>query len=103
MNLFKVLKEDYIKQCLENRRIGGYLFNKYIDDDKQWKDSISYENFIEKYYEGAFTLENAFPLDLFGDTEEMTFNEMIAQIFSSAVMRDNRFPVLKPSYLPQNG
>jgi hypothetical protein len=102
---FGILDEDYIKTSFYAQQISGTLqndyFKKYYENRAQWEDSDTFNDLEEKdYKEGAFKLENSFPLDLFAETEEFSYNKIIARIFSEAAQEDNIYPQLKAEDLP---
>jgi hypothetical protein len=94
------------------KQIGGTLHNNYYTnhyEDKgeervQWKDSDTYRDLKEGYKKGALTLKNSFPLWLFVETEEYSYNKIIARIFNEAALEDNLgdniYPQLQPDDLP---
>ena len=108
-DLFGLLDESYIKLNFFSSQISGTLHNKYYDeyygDDEnrvQWEDSEWYGDLKEEdgYNKGAFTLKNSYPLWRFVETEEYTYNKIIARIFNEAAREDNVYPQLKPDDLP---
>ena len=92
-----------------SRQISGTLKNDYYtkhyegkEGRVQWKDSEWYGDLKEKdgYNKGAFTLKNSYPLWRFVETEDYTYNKIIARIFNEAAREDNVYPQLKPDDLP---
>jgi AAA15 family ATPase/GTPase len=97
-NIFRVLDEGYIKQNFYDTEIGGTIINKHIDKNKQWIDSEFFSNLKDDYSDkkqGAFTLENAYAIWLFSDSDK--FDEVFAKFFSDAAAMDNKYPQLRPS------
>jgi hypothetical protein len=99
---FGILDESYMKVNFYSNQITGTLENDYYEDyyqdDKdrvQWKDSVPYKNLKKGYKKGAFTLKNSYPLWLFAETEDHSYNEIIAQIFKEAASENPIYPQQK--------
>ena len=105
---FGILDESYMKINFYGKQIVGTLQNNYYEDfyeskkeRVQWKDSKTYRDLKEEDYKReAFTLKNSYPLWRFAETEDHTYNKIIARIFNEVAREDNIYPQLHPDDLP---